>query len=123
MRTKVITVPYAMNGDLLHYPTMTVRVVDGVIVRSGEPDWLANEPFTMTLQLQDLVRSGRSAKYVEWREITAAGDLGRTYPMFVKELVTIAAAGRISRGGVVNDRWMVAKRGQNYGIRLAQGDE
>jgi hypothetical protein len=86
-----------------------------------EPEWRDNVPFSATLQL-DHVRSGRSAKYVI---LTAVNDLldTRIFPMFVTDLLDTAIAQGITVGGIMDGRWMVAKRGQNYGLRLAHDHE
>lgn len=92
-----------------------------VVVRQ-EPDWRPNLPFHATLQLQETVTSGRSAKYL-WLAPVAHGDDHRRFPMFVTDLVAIATTIGVQPAGIISGRWMVAKRGQNYGLRLArEGD-
>lgn len=85
-----------------------------------EPDWRPNDPFHATLQL-DSLRSGRSAKYVVWTAANSPSDT-RTYPMFVTDLLDVVAAG-VAPGGIVSGRWMVRKRGANYGLRLMKDGE
>ena len=83
-----------------------------------EPDWRPNEVFHACLQI-DSTRSGRSAKYVIWTPVAPGPDDRRTYPMFVTDLVEVLRAG-VERGGIVCGRWIVAKRGQNYGLKVAR---
>ncbi len=85
------------------------------------PDWRPNEPFHATLQVCDL-RSGQSAKYVLLRPVAMPLDL-RTYPMFIADLIDLLKTGHIMQGGIASERWMVAKRGQNYGLRVARKEE
>jgi hypothetical protein len=85
------------------------------------PEWRDNIPFSATFQL-DHVQSGWSAKYVI---LTAVNDLldTRIFPMFVTDLLDTAIKQGIAVGGIMHGRWMVAKRGQNYGLRVARDDE
>lgn len=85
------------------------------------PEWRMNQPWRASLQL-DTVQSGRSAKYVIWRPVNLPLDR-RTFPMFVTDLLDVIKTGEIQPGGIVSARWMVAKRGQNYGLRLAKEEE
>ncbi len=85
------------------------------------PQWRPNIPFHATLQVCDL-RSGPSAKYVLLQPVSMPLDL-RTYPMFIADLITLLKTGHIQQGGIASERWMVAKRGQNYGLRVAKEDE
>lgn len=86
-----------------------------------QPEWRMNQPWRASLQL-DTVTSGRSAKYVIWRPVNLPLDR-RTFPMFVTDLLDVVKNGEIQPGGIVSARWMVAKRGQNYGLRLAKEEE
>lgn len=80
------------------------------------PTWRDNLPFHATLQVDHTI-SGRSAKYVIWKNAYAPLDR-RTYPMFVTDLLDVARFG-IQPGGIVSGRWIVRKRGQNYGLAIA----
>lgn len=86
-----------------------------------EPDWRPNLPFHAAFQI-DSMRSGRSAKYVILTPVNAPDD-PRTFPMFVSDLIDVAQRQGILVGGVMSGRWMVAKRGMNYGLRLAKDEE
>lgn len=86
-----------------------------------KPEWRPNEPFHATLQIKHMMR-GRSAKYLMLGPVNAPLDI-RTFPMFVADLIDIARLGRIQVGGVIEGPWMVAKRGENYGLRLAKEEE
>ena len=98
------------KGSLLHYP--------GAVYRGGkfhDPDWKAIEPFTATLHLVEMHR-GRSAAYFEWCD-----EAGNKYPMFMSDMFEVAKRG-IGDGGRVFARWIVKKRGQNYGVGLAKDE-
>ena len=85
-----------------------------------EPDWRPNVPFRATMIL-DSMRSGRSAKYVIWQQHESDQRdeaVGPYFPMFITDLLVVAEGG-IGRGGIVIADWMIAKRGQNYGLKLA----
>lgn len=123
-KTKVTTAPFDRSGNLMHYPQdqcdySGVTYTNGV--RSGSPtwfppDWRPNEPFEAVMTIELGVTSGRSAKYVHWRD-----QDGHQFPMFVTDLVDVVANGSISQGAV-RGLWMVAKRGANYGLRLVTTD-
>lgn len=120
-KTSVTVAPYDHRGNLMHYAETGIRRYRGVEPQPGQPgyvEWRANEPFSGTLTLGG-VTSGYSAKYVTWK----APD-GRSFPMFIADLVEFIHrySGDINQG-TVHARWMVAKRGQNFGIRLAKDDE
>lgn len=105
--------PYSSNGSLLHWaPPQHEKAW----AYAAADKWLPNDPFHATLRL-DSTRSGMSAKYVIW--VSPNSNDPRTFPMFVTDLVdTIQHAGRIERG-IISARWMVRKRGQNFGLVLA----
>lgn len=87
-----------------------------------EVDWRDNLPFQASLQIDHMMR-GRSAKYVILKPVDTYGFDTRSFPMFVADLIDVAVAGLFQPGGIVSARWMVAKRGANYGLRLAKEDE
>jgi hypothetical protein len=81
------------------------------------PKWRDNTPFEARLALAGM-RRGRSAAYFMFTD-----EDGHEYPMFMSDLETLlcspgGVAGGIT-GGQSCPRWVVQKRGQNYGIRLA----
>lgn len=127
-KKKLIEVPYSKNGSLMHFPESTwdyseaVRADEGygwkVPPREVGPEWRRNDPFSATLWLAE-TRRGRSAAYFIWR----SGD-GREYPMFISDMLQLVQSGvTIKPGGAVSTRWMVTKRGANYGIRHAGNEE
>lgn len=115
--------PFDRDGNLQHYPQTQadwsgVTYVDGKRVGEiifHEPDWREVVPFRATMTLESGVTSGRSAKYVHWRD-----QDGHQYPMFVSELVDLVTAGAAKEGGVAEGMWIVCKRGANYGIRYVR---
>lgn len=115
-KTSVRVVPYDGKGNLLHWTKQNVGI-DLADSWGGMTRWLPNEPFTETLKLGN-IHTGRSAKYVMW-----SAEDGRTFPMFVADLVGMVRDSVGLTQGSLSARWMVAKRGQNYGIRLAKEDE
>jgi hypothetical protein len=126
-KTKVTAVPFDTDGSLMHYPadrldySEAVRLEVGrgweVPPRSIGPDWRPNVPFAATLRLDGSCR-GRSAAYFEWKD-----EAGRTFPMFITDMADLVRSGTVVAGGVVAAVWMVAKRGTNYGVRLATDEE
>lgn len=102
--------PFDQDGNLLHY------VYTSAYTRApGEAsglDWRPVEPFTATLTIETM-HSGRSAKYLEWRDPD-----GHRYPMFVADLLAMLREAVIDHG-TLTASWLVRKRGENYGIRLA----
>ena len=86
-----------------------------------EIDWRPNEPFSAVLAISAM-RNGRSAKYVILTSPNNPFDI-RTYPMFVADLIDFASLRGIEKGGLMTGRWMVAKRGENYGLRAAKDGE
>lgn len=99
-------VPYDRAGNLMHYASERYASES-----PGQVDWRANEPFHADLQLLDEMGTGRSAKYLWWRDVAT----GLRYPMFVVDLVDLVRHGAIEYGQVLDD-WAVRKRGTNYGL-------
>jgi hypothetical protein len=113
--------PYDRGGNLQHFPhdqsdwdDTCGRQPDGSwkVPPQIPPDWRPNTPFLATLTLRGMIR-GRSAAYLQW-----ADSGGRVYPMFLVDLVDLLKS-RAVECGTVTAWWVVAKRGQNYGIQLA----
>ncbi len=113
-KTSVTQVPYAADGSLLHYVRMSAAFSETV-------DWRPNLPFQACLQIGGMY-SGRSAKYLILQPVNSPDDR-RTYPMFVSDLLEMIQGYGIDAGGIVCARWMVAKRGENYGLRIARTGE
>lgn len=109
--------PFTPCGDLLHYAYAARDAA-----RAAEPgirngiDWRRVEPFEARLTI-DGMRTGRSAKYLEWLDPD-----GHRYPMFLKDLIE-AIRGAVIQHGTVCGEWIVRKRGENFGIRLADPTE
>jgi len=107
MADKKITLlkaPYDSDGNLAHYAG------DGYMIR-----WRNNEPFHATLSI-DGARSGRSAKYVILSSPQGGPDTPM-FPMFVTELIETMRLCPLIRHGIIDGRWIVCKRGRNYGLR------
>lgn len=111
--------PFTAGGSLQHYPERTFMRYDPVTSRNvyEDPYFRAPEPFEATLTIQPGVMAGRSAKY-----LMLAADDGRTFPMFVADLLDMALRAGVPTGGRITGRWVVRKRGQNFGIALAPRD-
>lgn len=86
-----------------------------------EIDWRPNDPFHATFAI-DSMRSGRSAKYLILTSVESPGD-NRTFPMFISDLIDVLVRSGAERRAILSGRWMVSKRGANYGLRLAKEDE
>lgn len=104
MPSKVTKAPFDHEGNLLHYP---------VVYTSGRayPEWRPNIPFVATLTIYGMSR-GRSAAYFIWQD-----EDEHEYPMFISDAVEVLRRCTISNGRVTA-RWIVKKRGQNFGIGL-----
>jgi hypothetical protein len=95
--------------SLLHYSHPLYEYREGV-------EWREVEPFERTLTLKD-TRRGRSAAYFIWVDA-----LGNEYPMFMTDVADLIRRGCIEFGVVHDAMWTVRKRGQNFGIRLADSE-
>lgn len=126
-KSKVTEAPYTENGDLMHFPENSYDYSDAVRLETGygwevpprtvTPDWRPNVPFAKTLRLVE-TRRGRSAAYFIWHD-----EDGREFPMFISDMLGLVQSGVAIAGGTVTTRWMVTKRGANYGIRHAAAEE
>lgn len=126
-KSKVTEAPYTEDGSLMHYPenrqdySQAVRLETGfgwkVPPRTVGPDWRPNEPFAATLRLVE-TRRGRSAAYFIWHD-----EADREFPMFISDMLLLVQSEVAIAGGAVTTRWMVTKRGANYGIRHANPEE
>lgn len=102
--------PFDAQGNLQHYPLAlgwSPRV---------EPEWRQVRPWWGTLSLEGYAR-GRSAAYFEMVD-----ESGHTYPMMISDFAELVKSRTVAHGAVYT-RWALAKRGQNYGIRLAKVGE
>jgi hypothetical protein len=99
------------KGSLLHYAYPTTHQSMGHTV-----DWVKPFEFTATLTLEPGVKSGRSAKYVMWRDWMT----DRVYPMFISEFVTLVREGKVEQGRA-SGRWTFRKRGQNFCLEWVGG--
>lgn len=90
-------------GSLEHFPRAGADIV-----------WVDSPyEFDATLKIDSLSR-GRSSAYVtmtDWR--------GREYPMSIAELIRHVKSGKCQPGGIIEGRFTVVKRGQNYLIEVA----
>lgn len=119
--------PFDVKGNLMHYPQVQMVKPEGSVwvehfgyvppLERVEPDWREVVPFYATMKLDGGVTSGRSAKYVRWTDFN-----GRSYPMFVTDIVGLITSGIRIEDNEVSGFWIVCKRGANYGIRF-HGEE
>jgi hypothetical protein len=99
-------IPFDKDGNQLTYPED--------FGRSAVAEWMDNVVFYDTLEFQRFLR-GRSAAHCEFKRLS-----GQKVIMFLRDFEDVIPemfAGRI------HARWTYCKRGQNYGIRLADPDE
>jgi hypothetical protein len=126
-KTKVTEVPFTAAGALMHFPERSYDYSKAVRLEVGfgwevpprviDPDWRPNLPFRAMLMLKGSAR-GRSAAYFLWEDAA-----GREFPMFITDMTDLVRHETALRAGVATAWWMVAKRGQNYGVRLATDAE
>lgn len=99
---KAPEMPIDKDGNWMHFPDY------------GLAGWEQVTPFDDDMKI-DGMRSGRSAKYVILKSVAT----GRTYPMFVSDLVEFVRHGDIFNG-VLHGTWTGSKRGMNYGIKAVK---
>lgn len=125
-KSKVIEAPYTTDGSLMHFPEDSRDYPDARQTDDGyvwgepriiRPDWRPNTPFAATLRLIE-TRRGRSAAYFIWHD-----EAGHEFPMFISDMLLLVQSGVAIASGAVSTRWMVTKRGANYGIRHAGPEE
>lgn len=104
-------VPFDAQGNLMHYARPDYGQEHYVFDKAHE--WRDVEELEMTLTLNGTHR-GRSAAYFEWVDA-----LGHKYPMFLTDAADLMRRGCIEFGVVHDGMWVVRKRGQNYGVRMA----
>ena len=92
-------VPVRPDGSIMSYP-----------LHSSE--WREFEPFYARLELEG-TRRGRSSLIFIWVD-----EQGRKWPMFATDVADLITRGTI-RAGFATGLWTAAKRGANYGLRLA----
>lgn len=95
--------PYVLvneKGNWLNYPTRNFELV-------------YVEPFRADLKLIGFSR-GRSAANFDFRNV----ETGVTYTMFMKDFMEYLKQGDVI-DSTLSGVWTVAKRGANYGIKLA----
>lgn len=102
-------VPYDAEGNLLHYSGQSYNYT----TRSYQDTsvWLDNEPFQAEMELVTFGR-GRSAATFHWKKV----DDGRKFPMFMTDMVDLIKFGSVINGRTPLQKWVVVKRGQNYGL-------
>lgn len=72
--------------------------------------WKPNKPFRATMHLLSYER-GRSAARFMWEDMD-----GTQYPMFMSGMLDLVQHGETQHGYVYDEKWIVVKRGSNYGI-------
>lgn len=99
--------PVDKDGNWMDYPVY------------GHVGWeTIHQPFYARMQV-DGMRTGRSSKKIILKDV----DTGKTYPMFVSDMVAAFQVGsfQISTdedgAGIITAYWTGAKRGANYGIK------
>jgi len=111
-KPKTYEAPFDADGNLLHYPITRYRFDRSTGERTSEgPEWRKVKPFPLTLKYSGYAR-GYSAAYFLWEDAD-----GHKYPMFLMDMDAVLKAGFTFP--VVMGLWIVCKRGQNFGIRLA----
>jgi hypothetical protein len=80
-------------------------------IKELEFDWVEPAEFTDTFEIKDWTR-GRSAAGINLKSKTTGG----AYYMMISNLFELLSTATIS-GGEVTGRWIVKKRGANYGIQ------
>lgn len=122
-------VPIAKDGGIQHYPektwvdnpdydgTLSWTLGDSRCAMSITVDVTWNDVgiFYTTLTLKGMERA-RSAAYFMWVDHSN----GRTYPMFMKDMLELLQNGAVVRGEAMHF-WTPQKRGQNYGIKMCSG--
>lgn len=107
-QTTVVHAPYSRRtGDLLSYAWGNPGD-DGASLSPTE--WRQNEEFTATLRF-DCFERGRSAAHAIFRD-----DDGHRFPMFLRELAELMTKEEF-RAGKIHGRFIVVKRGANYGTK------
>lgn len=102
--------PYTRDGNLMHFTYASPGD------RTDTVDWRPNEPFEATLALKGVNR-GRSSTYFEWVD-----QDGHRFPMFVTDMMLLLQTKGVRRGGTVQARWHVVKRGMNHGVAIVPKD-
>lgn len=115
--------PYDHNGNLMEWAGYSVAVgeefTSGYSYDDGKRtelkgQWRDNTVFFATLFYKTWER-GRSAVRIIWED-----SEGHTFPMFMKDMDTLLSTEGIGKSlsgrGVTAGRWIVVKRGANYGI-------
>lgn len=112
-KPKTYQAPFDVDGNLMHYPHTRWRYNQETGERREvKPEWREVVPFPKTLKYKGYAR-GYSAAYFLWEDAD-----GHVYPMFLTDLDTLLKHGYTN--SVIMGLWIVCKRGQNYGIRLAE---
>lgn len=111
-------IPYR-EGSLLEWTGYEVDTTSAAGGWSAPDEWRDNVPVEMVLQLAGIER-GRSAARFVWTQLSN----GATFPMFMIDMAELVMMNgqRIEAGGLVLGKWIVKKRGANYGIALLSED-
>jgi hypothetical protein len=78
------------------------------------PDWRPNEPFRAVMEFVGMSR-GRSAANFDLKD-----EHGIPYTMFMTDVLDLMKRHSIKKGKTDRLEWAFCKRGQNYGVKLAQ---
>ncbi len=109
-KSSVTHAPFDEYGNLMHW----AREGSGY---GQAHEWRPNMPFEADLRIAGM-ESGRSAKYV----VLTDGD-GHRFSMFVTDLLdALRTPDGVREGRFGCRRWVVAKRGQNFGVKVAPAE-
>jgi len=114
-KSETLMVPWSTGFDWLGRKDQ-LRVAGSLLdfaYREPSPDveWRQNEIFSGTLRLDGVDRKSPGTHRCIW-----VSPDGRTYPMFVSDLVEMAIKRGVPERGIVHARWTVRRQGQNFGL-------
>lgn len=113
-RNATLLTPWSASGEmLLHYPDQGLH---------PNMQWRENYVFKVKIRMLGTER-GRSAAFFRWEVLEGDLPKGTLLPMFITDVGHVMMLGLPEMGGVIDSKFFVVKRGQNYGITpLAEED-
>lgn len=114
-RNATLLTPWSASGEmLLHYPDQGLH---------PNMQWRENDVFKVKIRMLGTER-GRSAAFFRWEVLEGDLPKGTLLPMFITDVGHVMMLGLPELGGVIDSKFFVVKRGQNYGITpLAEEDD
>lgn len=114
-RNATLLTPWSASGEmLLHYPDQGLH---------PNMQWRGNDVFKVKIRMLGTER-GRSAAFFRWEVLEGDLPKGTLLPMFITDVGHVMMLGLPELGGVIDSKFFVVKRGQNYGITpLAEEDD